>query len=252
MTDKDYLSLALNAGRIMLENGAETYRIEDTMMRILNHLNVDNSNVFVTTTGLFASTGTETMICRVKTRTINLNKIACVNDLSRRLVNNEINAEAAVKLLADIDLIKPYNSTVKIIVTALSCLCFTFIFGGNIYDCITSFVVGIVLSLLLIFSRKRNTSDFLTSIFGGVCVAFLTLVLLNIGFGKNMDKIIIGSIMPLVPGVGLTNSIRDILEGDYLSGSGRILDAVLVATAVAAGVGTTLKLWFYCFGGVIF
>jgi len=75
--------------------------------------------------------------------------------------------------------------------------------------------------------------------------------LLNLGLGNNINSIIIGTIMPLVPGISLTNAIRDILEGDFLSGSARILDAILIAVAIATGVGTVMNLWYGAFGGVI-
>lgn len=249
MIEKDYLALASQAGRIMLENGAETCRIEDTMMRILNHLDIKGANVFVTTTGLFVSSDEHTLICRIKTRTIHLNKIALVNDMSRRLVSGEISPEEAAKLLEDIDSVKPYRPAVRIAASALSCFCFAFIYGGTPADELAAFFSGAFLSPLLIFLGRIKISGFLTSLFGGAWAALLTLLLIKLGIGENMDKIIIASIMPLVPGVVLTNSVRDILEGDYLSGSGRILDALLVAAAVAAGVGSVLKLYFYFFGG---
>lgn len=248
--EKQCLFLAIEAGRIMLENGAETNRIEDTMMRILSHLKVKEPHVFVTTTGLFVSSETETSIYRVTKRGIHLTKIAMVNDMSRKLVNDEITYEDGIKLLAEIDKIKPYNNFIRVIVTSLSCLCFTYLFGGRGSDLLASLLTGFILSFVLIFLNKKNTSAFLTSLTGGGVVGISTLLILNLGIGLNMDKIIIGAIMPLVPGVGITNSIRDVLEGDFMSGSGRILEAFLVASAIAVGVGCILKVWFSFFGGV--
>ena len=56
-----------------------------------------------------------------------------------------------------------------------------------------------------------------------------------------MDKIIIGSIIRLVPGVALTNSIRDFFHGDYLSGAIRMLDAFLIGGCIAVGVGFVVR-----------
>lgn len=248
--EKQFLFLAIEAGRIMLENGAETNRIEDTMIRILTHLKVKEPHVFVTTTGLFVSSETETSIHRVTKRGINLTKIALVNDMSRKLVNNEITYSEGIKLLSKVEELKPYNNLTKFIATSLSCLCSSYLFGGRGSDLLASLLTGFILSLVLIFLNKKNTSFFLTSLIGGGVVAISTLLILNIGIGINMDKIIIGSIMPLVPGVGITNSIRDVLEGDFMSGSGRILEACLVASAIAVGVGCVLKVWFSLLGGV--
>lgn len=251
MDNKKHLMLAISAGKIMLENGAETYRVEDTMTRILGHCNDEISEAFVTTTGLFVSVGSETIVKRITERTINLNKIALVNDLSRKIVNDKISIDEAFKILEDINNIKPYSFYLKTFITGLCCASFSYVFGGIFQDCINSFFVGIFLNIIIHFFKKRKVSEFLVTIIGGAVISLFTLLFLNIGIGKNIDMVIIGSIMPLVPGVGITNAIRDILEGDFLSGSGRIFDALIVAIAVATGVGTILKLWIHLFGGYI-
>lgn len=245
----DVLNLAMDAGKIMLENGAETYRVEDTMSRILTHYNIGQSEVFVTTTGLFASIGTDTMVMRITIRTINLNKIAMVNELSRSIVAGKYTCEEAHAILKQINVVLPYPLHIKAFMSGLSCFSFAYIFGGSAKDCINGFITGVLLNIILYFLEKNRVSTFLSRIIGGVTVALCSLIFFNIGIGNDIDKIIIGALMPLVPGVGLTNAIRDILEGDFLSGSGRIFDAIIIASAVATGVGIVLKLWLQVFGG---
>ncbi len=50
------------------------------------------------------------------------------------------------------------------------------------------------------------------------------------------DKVLIGIIMLLIPGIMLTNSIRDILLGDIISGSLRLVEAILMAATLALGM----------------
>ena len=57
----------------------------------------------------------------------------------------------------------------------------------------------------------------------------------NLGLGHDPNEIIIGNIMLLIPGIALTNSLRDMISGDIISGLLRFLDAILVAVAIAAG-----------------
>ena len=71
------------------------------------------------------------------------------------------------------------------------------------------------------------------------------------GVGTNLDKIIIGGIIPLVPGIALTTGIRDIAGGDYLSGTIRIMDALLVAGSIAVGVGAVFAVRAALTGGVL-
>lgn len=251
MSDKNILNLAVIAGQIMLENGAETYRVEDTMTRILEHFYPKISESFVTTTGLFVSIGSDTVVKRIRIRTIHLKKIALVNDLSRKIVSDEISTQEAFNKLREINLLKPYPVYVKTIMSGITCFCFSYLFGGTLMDCVNSLMIGIILNLITWILISKNVSNFLVTIIGGIIISFFAIVFLNLGIGNNIDKIIIGSIMPLVPGVGLTNSIRDILEGDFLSGSGRIFDAMIIGVAVATGVGTVLKVWIQLFGGFI-
>lgn len=249
MNNKDIITFAITAGQIMLENGAETYRVEDTMMHIAQHFNIE-ADVFATTTGVFISDGDITQIRRITHRTIHLGKVAKVNDISRKLSNNHLTFEEAQTILSDIMSLPPYSNIVNIIVTGICCFSFTYIFGGSFADCFNSLFTGLLLSLWLILLLRLKVSSFMTTLLGGVSVALSSLVFYNIGIGNNVDNIIIGSIMPLVPGMGLTNAIRDILEGDYLSGSGRIFDALMIAIALAVGIGFILKIWFFIFGGI--
>ncbi len=62
------------------------------------------------------------------------------------------------------------------------------------------------------------------------------------GITANLDKMIIGGIIPLVPGMALTTAIRDFAGGDYLSGTIRLIDALLIGSSIAIGVGMVLML----------
>ena len=145
----------------------------------------------------------------------------------------------------------PLNSPfLRIFASGIACMSFAYMFGGVLGDCVNAFITGIILQVFLIPLKKTNVTSVLVNILGGAVISFMTLTLINLGIGKDHNVIIIGSLMPLLPGHAITNAIRDILEGDYLSGGARIMDAVLIATAVAAGSGVALKIWLFRFGGV--
>jgi uncharacterized membrane protein YjjP (DUF1212 family) len=71
------------------------------------------------------------------------------------------------------------------------------------------------------------------------------------GLGSNISHMISGSIMPLVPGLAFANGIRDIANGDYISGAVRLLDAVLIFISVAIGVGVMFTIYHAITGGVM-
>ena len=129
--------------------------------------------------------------------------------------------------------------------------CFSYLFGGTFLDLFIAFFVGAALQYLLITIRPKKVSKFITNILGSALVTTLSLLFLNIGLPVLYDKIIIGAIMPLVPGIALTTSIRDLFNGDYVSGSIHLMDALLTAFCIAVGVGTIITLYQYIPGGII-
>ena len=250
------VKLSILAGEVMLSSGAETYRVEDTMLRILQKCGFENVESFATSTGIFASAAAKdsaavTMVRRVKTRSNNFQKIASVNEVSRNFVDGKLNiSEAAIKL-EKIRAMSPYPTWLRVIGAAVAALCFTSMLGGGWGDSVNAFAAAFLMQIPCLFLESRNVAAVLRNICGGAFAALFAMILLNVGIGGNINAIIIGTIMPLVPGLSLTNAIRDILEGDFLSGSARILDAVLVAVAIATGVGTVMNLWYGIFGGVV-
>ena len=94
-----------------------------------------------------------------------------------------------------------------------------------------------------------HLSKIIGNIGGGALVTVLCMLLCRIGLGESMNYMIIGSIMPLVPGIAFTNGVRDIADGDYIAGSVRLLDAILVFVCIAAGVGLVITTYHGLTGG---
>lgn len=255
MDENMLLNLALDAGELMLANGAETYRVEDTIERILLVGGNCMPEAFVTTTGLFAGvngdlTGSITKFKRVSKRSTNLEKVTRVNSMSRNFVNKKINIQEAFAELERIHSLPVFPLPLVILSYGIACSAFTLMFNGTILDWAGAFIVGIFLGLFVNISSTHNVSVFIVNILGGALITLGALGMLKIGLGTNYNNIIIGTMMPLVPGVALTNAIRDIMEGNYLSGTCRIVEAILVAISIASGVGVTLKLYGVLLGGL--
>lgn len=241
------LKLAMDAAEIMLSNGAETNRVEETMEYILKTFTSYTVESFVTTTGIistieYSNDDILTMVRRIKKRSVNLEKVSLVNDLSRRLERKIITLDEAIVELEYIRNKSPYKTPVRILIAGVCCASFSLMFGGYFLDTIGAFITGSLLFTCLNYFNKTKLSSFMINILGGCIVAISVLTLLHFNIGIYMDTMIISSIMILVPGVALTNAVRDVLAGDYLSGISRILDAVLVAVCIAIGVGAILSL----------
>ena len=96
-----------------------------------------------------------------------------------------------------------------------------------------------------------HLSKIVGNIGGGALVTLICILCYRLGFGEHLNHMIIGSIIPLVPGVPFTNGIRDIADGDYISGAVRLLDAILVFLCIAIGVGVGFALAGWMTGGAL-
>lgn len=245
MDYKLLLDTAVLAGQIMLEKGAETYRVEDTMQRLLSLSRLQSAEVYVTTTGFVAtlddpSIDSMTVVHRTTNRNIDLYKIHQVNDLSRSLCKGRISLqEAHDKLLA---LNAPADKpNPRLISTTIICVCFTMTFGGTFWEIAVSIFAGFTLALFQHLCNHFKIKSFLTMLLSSAVVAVVASIGTQFVPIADADTIIIGSIMTLVPGVAITNAVLDTINGDYLSGTARILEAFVIAAAIAIGIGLGLK-----------
>lgn len=240
-------NLAMLAGKIMLSNGAETYRVEDTMNRICSSKdNIKTVDSFVTQTGVFLTLEYEnevyTYLKRVKDIGINLNKINLVNDFSRQFISQNISLSKAAETLENINVVPGYPKYLKLFGGSYVSGFFSLMFGGGIHDFMAAFISSLLSLIILDKLSKFKLVFFIDRFIGAFITSLFATFAVKIGLGVNLDKIIIGSIMYLVPGVSITNSIRDTMSGDSLSGMSKGIEAILSALAIAFGVGIVLNL----------
>ena len=234
---------AMLAGEIMLSSGAETYRVEDTMCHILKTSKCKSIEALALMTGIVVTINDEsmqmptTMVTTIKERNTNLNNIIKVNAISRKYCGQEITLEEAYEQLKNVKE-KQYNRTIYNIATVGIATGFAMMFGGNLLDVTCATVIGILLAVAITVCKLVKMDGILSNILSGFAIGFLATVLkVFLGTKINMDIVIVSTIMPIVPGVAITNAIRDTLHQDYLSGCARILEAFLIAATLTVGVG---------------
>ena len=92
-------------------------------------------------------------------------------------------------------------------------------------------------------------SRMIGNVLGGMLVSAICVLCYSLGLGDSLSHMIIGAIMPLIPGIPFTNGIRDLADGDYISGSVRLLDAMLTFICIATGVGLVISVYHHFSGG---
>lgn len=249
------LQTATLAGRILLENGAEIYRVEETINKICNSYNIDNCDSFVTPTGIIASIydndNTVTAVKRITERKVDLNKIDKVNDLSRRIVRDNISLDNLNTELNKISKEKAYSNKAFILFSALTAASFTYIFGGKTCDFFISFVMGLLVSIIQLKFNKYKINAFFSNFCCAALSSFIAVGSHSLFNDISIDKTIIGTIMLLVPGLAITNAVRDIINGDFLAGITKAAEALMIAVSLAAGSGTVLSIYYNALGGAL-
>lgn len=242
------LNIAVKAGRILLESGSEVYRVEDTIERMCSSFtNLQGVEVLSITTSvivtIFYNDKPYVSMVREKKPGFKLDKVHMVNDFSRRFVKESLSLDEALKELIKIDNLKPWPLWLKSLSAGTTSGFFSLMFGGSYLDFLAALIIGYLVFYINVKAPKYHVPVFINFLLAGFLSAGLAVLLLNLGLGNNLDMIIIGTLMPYVPGVVITNAIRDILAGDTISGVMTAAQAIFIAVAIAFGVGMILVLY---------
>lgn len=239
--------ICLLAGKIMLQSGGETYRVEDTMMRIAASYGIRDSHSFVTPTGiLFAmdGPGSTTRLIRISERSTDLQKVTLVNDISRRISRGELTAADAYKQLQAIETANlAFPIWVQILAAAIASGSFLIMFQGKWLDVIPALIAGGCGFTLLIYFQRLTRIKFFAEFFASLMIGTVSFLFVKTGLGQDLDKIIIGSVMPLVPGLLITNAVRDLMAGHLVSGISKGAEAFLTAFAIGAGIAFVISFY---------
>lgn len=230
------LDLATRSGHILLENGAEISRVEETMDIISRHYGEESENFFVLSNGIFTTGRSYSKVEFIPIRGTRMDKIVAVNQLSRDIVSEDLTVDEAEQRLDEIDRSPEKPVWEQLAGTIIGCGGFCAIFGGGYAECAASVIAGLLLYSFVLFVGARFLSKPLSNICGGLIGTLACIALYGIGFGQSLGNMIIGAVIPLIPGVAFTNGLRDVANEDYLAGTIRLLDAMMVFFCIAIGV----------------
>lgn len=244
LQEEKLLDACILAGKILMENGAEMHRVEDTMNRILDTKHGEGEAVsFVIPTGIFVTTkyGKTTKMKRILKRSTNMQQIARVNSLSRRFSSGEIDIDTLYEEVMICDtMAEEYPKSMKIIAAGFVSAFMMMIFDGSLRDIPIALAVGMFGYFIYLLSAEnikvRFLHEFVSAFITGLIISFLN----KKGFIHNFDTAMISTIVVLVPGIPIMNSIRDFLVGNTISGTVFLIEAFFIAVMIGAGVMVSL------------
>jgi uncharacterized membrane protein YjjP (DUF1212 family) len=241
------LSSIMDVGELLLMHGAEVSRVEDTIVRLCQTYGFVRSDVFTITssivvTAMISDGKAMTQTRRIKVRDTDLGKVEKLNALSRRICRHPLKPEefrTELKKIRDSVKAPWYLELVMYMMISASLSVF---FGGTWMDGLAAGVSAAVLYATLYGSAALKMNSIVQSMICSAVTAAVVIAIVRLGIGTHVDKIIIGNIMLVIPGIQFTNSLRDMINGDTISGLLNLSEALLKAIAVAMGFAVVLMI----------
>ncbi len=240
------LDMATEVGYYLAISGAETFRVEDSVGRILNAYNV-TAEVFAIPNCLTVSIDTAdgepmTRMRRIGYHNVDLDSVERFSNLSRRICSEKPEPKDAMHWLHDVAASRvKHKLPMYILGTFLGGAGFGLFYGAGLLETLLSGFCGILVGLVTKAMGSLKVNNFFTTILAAFLMSFFAYSISAAGLIQSADSAIIGALMILVPGLLFTNAMRDIIFGDTNSGVNRIVQVILVAVAIAIGAGFALN-----------
>lgn len=243
-----FVHLLLMMSESYIQCGAEIWRVEDMLNRIGYSYGAKEVNAFVITSSIVLTIRYDDEHIETQTKRIrkggntDLGRLEKLNALSRKMCIGKINVDLFEKELNMI-LNKKEKKTELLLGDIIASGAFALFFGGNIIDVIVAAFVGLIVYFMQIYVEPICMNSIVFKFIGSFITGAIITILASIIFNCHRNVVMIADIMLLIPGVMFTNSLRDALLGDTLSGTLRFIEAMLLASAVVVGFITSIFLF---------
>lgn len=252
MTAKEILKITSGIGSMLIEYGAEIYRVEDSINRIAEAYgfmeNGKSVEVFAIPTSLIITVNEGdnlplTQTKRITNRSTNLDRVDKLNNLSRFVCTEKPETAVIMRHLEEIRSRKVYSVPVQALSFGVVGATFALFFGGYAADALFAGLISILIFYLSRLVDKVKPSVFFQSVVCTFVISAIAVIISRCGLTDGFDKVIIGASMNLVPGIILTNCMRDFIAGDFLAGMYTLIEALLIAVGMAVGAASAIALF---------
>ncbi len=246
--DNSYMAPLHLAGRLIMENGGETYRVEETITRMGHAFGFMEVESFAVPSGIFISYrkhdgSIETAVKRVSRKGTDLTRVDAVNAVSRRMEAEHLSCEEVMALLREIETRPPKITKLGLTAAvAMSSAGWAVMFGGGLTDCVAASLVAFLGQGLAFVLDKAGMRSFVSTLVGSFLGTILPMFINFFTGFLLVDATVAACLMPMLPGLAMTNAVQDTLRGDMVSGISSATSAVLTACMIAGGalIGSTL------------
>ncbi len=249
------LQLVADIGEQLLKNGAEIFRVNESIERMIQIYKIEKSHVYVIANGIFISAKDEnghsiSEVRQVPLGATHLERVASLNQLVRDICNCSCTFDEALERLEQIKELPDNSFKAQLCYCILGIGAFSYLFGGGVLEVLIAIIIGSAEQLFLYVTRKGKLAKLVRIVLASFFVALLAYATTYLNVAISQDIIIIGAIMPLLPGVAFTTSVRELYNGDYVSGMIHLLDTLIITLCIAVGIYLPIAI-MQQLGGVI-
>jgi uncharacterized membrane protein YjjP (DUF1212 family) len=235
------LDCMMDLGKEMLICGGEVHWIEESLCTILRAYGATQTDVFIITSSMVVTVHTEngeayTQTRRISDTTSDFERLHAFNNCSRWIcAQHPSPEEIRAKITSITAKTKQYPLWLNFLCYAVIAAAFTLFFGGSFLEAGVSFLVGLLMRSAIWVCDRTISNKIFTKFFAAFAATLFSLLAMHLSFIAGVDKVMIGNIMTLIPGIGLTNALRDLFVGDSIAGLLRTIEACIAALAIAGG-----------------
>ena len=250
--NRDCMEALQMAGQIIMENGGETYRAEETVRRMGEGFGLNHVESFAVPSGLFISYrnsdgSLETSVKRVYRTERNLSRVNEANRISRLCATGKMDSDQALQALRNAEILRGPVSSAALICAAG----FALLFRGGWKEMLCAGAVAALVQATGLLIQKERLSWIAATIIGGLLTALLPHLMTRLIPGLLAEATVAGAMMPLVPGLAMTNAVQDAMRGDMVSGISHGARALLTACLIAGGALLAAAVYRIVIGGGI-
>lgn len=234
------LSFCSEMSRQLIRNGAEIYRVEESASRMLAAYGYQDIEVFAIPPCIIITIRDDvrnyTRSVRIRGSSNNLDRLDRLNDLCRLVCAQRPSVEEAQARLRQVMEAPSYPAWISYLAHGFAAAFFTLFWGGHAGDAAIAFLCGLTIKRTVSSMSRMNANIFFTYVCTSMLLVLVPLILVYLGLSVHLDKIVIGAIMLLVPGLAITNVMRDVLSGDFVTALTKFAEVLIVAMAIAIGI----------------
>ena len=237
----------LDIGEAMLQSGAENFRLEDSLYRMCKSYGFTRYDVFVIPSNIQITVETPegdiiTQIRHIESTDINFDRLDYLNNLSRYVCQNKPDEKKLREKYLEVMNREEQHPAVKYFAGVMGGTGFAVFFGCGFMDAIVAVIVSLMIVVVGEWLSKRESNLMVYNMILSFLSEVIIILLVRLGIGSHAEWIMIGIVMLLISGLGVTNGIRDLLQRDFISGSLNIMNAFLGAAGIVFGIALAMLL----------